>query len=461
MSLSSPPDEIRLLANTVVGLGFSYKGFRAGIDRAPHMIGCDAGSSDFGPYYLGSGATPKSTRSVKRDLALMLAGARELDVPLVIGSCGGAGSDSQLAGYADIVREIAAEQGLLFTLATVAAEQDPQFLRRKLADGAIFPLGGVPELTAQDLDATVRTVAMMGVEPVIGALESGADVVLTGRIADPAIFAAPALWLGADPGTAWLGAKSIDKGALATTAPGEGSPVLARLRRGEFTVEATRSGIDCTVRSVGAMTMHENPDPIAILEPGGSIITSDAGYEQLPDGRVRVTGGRFGEAASYTVKLEGAAPVGHRTILIAGIRDPRVIERIDDFLEQYAAMMRRVAQSLDVRDDQYQVNFRRYGLDAVLGGRETAGGSPHELGLIVDVVAETAEISKALGQRLGPTGSRLDITGGRLGGGGNFAYPFSPSVISMGEVFRWSVWHAMHVTREEVPAIFPMHLEKL
>jgi hypothetical protein len=457
-----PTDEVRLLANTVVGLGFSYRAFQSGLAFGPHMIGCDAGSSDFGPYYLGAGVDPKSPRAVKRDLEIMLRGARELDIPLIIGSCGGAGANVHLSGYVDIVRKIAAAEGMHFRLAVISAEQDPKLLAAKLSDDAIKPLGGVPELTADDLNSTVRTVGMMGVEPVMSALDAGADVVLAGRIADPAIYAAVPLGYGIDAGTAWLAAKSVDKGALATTSPGEGSPVLARVRRGEFTIEPTKPDVVCTVRSVGAMTMHENPDPVRIVEPGGSIFTKNAAYEQLSEGRVHVSGGEFTPVDRYTVKLEGAAPVGYRTILVVGIRDPRVIERLDEFLERYAAMIQRAARSMDITRDDYEIGFRRYGLDAVMGSRETASPTPPaEIGLIVDVIGRTAEISKAIGQRLGPTGSRLDITGGKLGGGGNFAYPFSPSVINMGQVFRWSVWHAMEIDRDELPHVFPAEVEQL
>lgn len=447
---------VKLLANTVVGLGFSRRGFEAGLERGPDMIGCDAGSSDFGPYYLGAGLNPKSPRSVRRDLEIMLVGARRQGVPLVIGTCGGAGADVHLQIYVDMVEQIAAERGLHFRVASISAEQRPERLHRALREGRIAAHGPVPDLTADEIDATVRVVGMMGVEPVVTALAAGADVVLTGRIVDPAIFAPAALRAGVEPGLAWHAAKTIDKGGLATTDPSQGSPVLVTIDGDGFTVEPCLDTVRCTVRTVASLTMHENPDPFRVVEPGGTIDTTDATYEQADERRVRVTGSRFTPAVAYTVKLEGAALDGYRSLLIAGVRDPRVIARFDDFLDTYRAKISRVAKSLGVDESQYQVNFRCYGRDAVLGEREAPGlPPPHEIGLIVDVVAESEELSKVIATRVGPIGSRLDIIGG-ASGGGNFAYPFSPSVIPVGPVYRWSVWHTMEVDAAEREAMFPI-----
>ena len=49
-------EEFRILSPTaILGYGFPAESFRRGIQRQPHLIACDAGSTDPGPYYLGSG----------------------------------------------------------------------------------------------------------------------------------------------------------------------------------------------------------------------------------------------------------------------------------------------------------------------------------------------------------------------------------------------------------------------
>lgn len=188
------------------------------------------------------------------------------------------------------------------------------------------------------------------------------------------------------------------------------------------------------------------------------IDTTHTVYEQLDDRRVRVTGSQFQPARTLTVKVEAAEHVGYRTILIAGIRDPRVIERMDDFLAAYRTALARAARSMDIPESDYTIQFRVYGRDAVLGEMEPLRSrASHEVGLLVDVVGRTEEISGAIATKLGGTGSRLDISG-RLGGGGNFAYPFSPSLIKVGPVYEWGAWHLVETDAQEMETLFPVRM---
>ena len=53
--------EIRALAATgMVGTGFAEASLERAMDARPHFIGADAGSSDPGPFYLGSGRAQAS-----------------------------------------------------------------------------------------------------------------------------------------------------------------------------------------------------------------------------------------------------------------------------------------------------------------------------------------------------------------------------------------------------------------
>jgi hypothetical protein len=446
--MTSTAEGVRLLANCVVGLGFSRRGFQAGLERSPHLIGCDAGSADFGPGFLGSGRDPKSRISVERDLGIMLRGAYEVGAPLVIGSCGGAGGAPHLQGFCDLVGDIAEQEGMRLKVALVHCEMDKSDVHQALAAGQVRPLGPVGDLTHEDVESSTRIVAMAGAGPLAAALEQGADVVLAGRCADPAIYACAPLRLGVAAGASWHAAKSIDKGYLATTEPHLGSPVLATVHDDAFTVEPMLPDAVCSVQSVARITMHENPNPHVIDQPTGAILTAEAKYEQLDARRVRVTGSRFRPAASPSVKLEGAALVGYRSVMVAGIRDPRLLERFDEFLSSYRALLEKVVVSIGIRPDQWTVRFRAYGHNAILGAVEPlAGRELHEVGLIVDVVGDTQDVATAVCGRAGATGSRFDFTG-HLGGGGNFAYPFSPNVLAGGPVYRWSVWHVLSVDDE-------------
>ncbi len=442
---------VRLLANCVVGLGFSRRGFELGLAREPDLIGCDAGSADFGPSFLGSGRGAKATVSVKRDLAIMIEGATRLGVPLVIGSCGGAGAAPHLDSFRAIVAEIAQEAGRRLKVALIHAELDKHTVTEALAAGRVRPLGQARPLTPQLVDGSARIVGMMGAGAFMTALEAKPDVVLAGRCCDPAIYAGLPLLRGIEAGLSWHAAKSIDKGYLATTKPQLGSPVLASVDDNGFTVEAMLPDSVCTPDSVARVTMHENPNPFRIDLPSGTLVVSEARYRQDGNGGVRVTGSKFDTAVRPSIKLEGARWVGHRAVMIAGIRDPRLLARLDEFLAEYRALLGRVVASMGIEPGAWSVRLRPYGHGAVMGPLEPDPSAvPQEVGLVVDVVAETEAMAVAIASRSAATGSRLDITG-RLGGGGNFAYPFSPNVLRGGAVYEWSIWHVMDVADERDP----------
>src|ERR1700734_273975 len=78
-------------ASGQLGYGIPTPAFNAGLARKPDLIGCDMGSIDIGPTYLGKGEMATSPEATRRDLRKVLHGARDLDVPLVIGSAGSAG----------------------------------------------------------------------------------------------------------------------------------------------------------------------------------------------------------------------------------------------------------------------------------------------------------------------------------------------------------------------------------
>jgi hypothetical protein len=99
MAIGMNMDEIRVLAPTgVTGSGFLESSFEQGLAQKPHFIGADAGSTDPGPEYLGSGATAFPRAAIRRDLRLMLTGARKIKVPLLIGTANTVGTAHQSRG---------------------------------------------------------------------------------------------------------------------------------------------------------------------------------------------------------------------------------------------------------------------------------------------------------------------------------------------------------------------------
>ena len=77
----------------LLGYGYALESLENALKEDLDFVGVDAGSTDPGPYYLGSGIPFTNATAVKRDMTLMLKAACSLHIPLVIGSCGGAGAD--------------------------------------------------------------------------------------------------------------------------------------------------------------------------------------------------------------------------------------------------------------------------------------------------------------------------------------------------------------------------------
>ena len=127
---------------------------------------------------------------------------------------GGSGAAVHLAWTREILEEILREARRPVRAAYVHAELDKEALKTALAAGRIRPLRNVPPLTDKMIDSATRIVAQMGAEPIVRALEAGAQVVVAGRAYDPACFAAYAIWKGFPAGLAWHLGKILECGAL-------------------------------------------------------------------------------------------------------------------------------------------------------------------------------------------------------------------------------------------------------
>ncbi len=90
-------EPVRLMsASGQLGYGVLKPAFERGLTHEPHMIGADMGSVDPGPAYLGMGKIATDPEITRRDLTMLLEGARSLGVPLIIGTAGTAGAAPHL-----------------------------------------------------------------------------------------------------------------------------------------------------------------------------------------------------------------------------------------------------------------------------------------------------------------------------------------------------------------------------
>lgn len=444
-------DHMTVLApEGMLGYGIPVRSMEEGLARNPDVLAVDAGSTDPGPYYLGAGVPYTSRRAVKRDLAMMLDAAHARHIPVLIGSAGGGGGRPHLEWLVNVYGEICRERGYRFRTATIHAEIDKGWLKAKVARGQVTPLDLLDPLTGETIDAATRIVAQMGDEPFQKALDLGAEVVIAGRACDASVIAALPIRAGFDRALAIHMGKILECGGAAAYPRHGSDSLLGVIDRDSFTVEPPNPDKICSVASVAAHSLYERSDPYRLALPGGAIDLTATTFEQITPRAVRVRGTRF-VAAPYTFKLEGVRRVGYRTIAVAGTRDPILISQLDAYLENVRNRVKEVYGT-----EGYRLLFHVYGRDGVMGGLETTKEiRSHELGFVIEVVADDPEASSAI-LALSRSAALHSTYPGRKAIAGNLAFPFSPSDLGAGEAFEFSVHHLVEV--DDPLDLFPVEM---
>ncbi len=448
---------MRVLSPTgILGYGFPAASFERGIGREPDYIAVDAGSTDPGPYYLGSGKLLVGADNIRRDLRIILPPAVENNIPVIIGSAGGAGTAEHLSQVEAIIGQIASENRLNFRLGTIKADIGKDRVLESFDAGRITATAAAPGLRREDIMESTEIVAQMGHEPIIEALERGCEVILCGRCYDPSAFAAGPIKTGFGWGLAYHMGKILECAAIAAV-PGSGRDcVLGTIAGDHFRLEALNDERRFTVASTSAHSLYEKSDPYRLPGPGGAIDLTQTHFEAVNDRVVKVSGSRFVPTDEYMIKLEGAKPQGHRTVSIAGVRDPILIETIDDVI---ASVQNEAEENFAEHKDKFQLVFHVYGKDGVMGVREPVKDVlSHELGLVMEVIAETRGLSESVCSFVRSTFLHYGYPG-RVSTAGNLAFLHSPSDIYCGRVYGFSIYHLMPVDHPE--ELFPVKVREL
>lgn len=444
-----------LAASGQLGYGIPDAAFAAGLARKPHIIGADMGSIDPGPAYLGSGIMSTSPAVTRIDLAKVLRAARQLDVPLLLGSAGTAGARPHLEATLAMVRDIARAEGLHFRLAWIHADMPRDVVKCAIRAHRVRPLGLIADLTEADADQAAHLVGQMGIEAFQRALAGGADVVIAGRACDTAVFAAIPAALGYPMGPTMHMSKIIECCSLCCN-PGGRDALLGTLEGDSFTLDSMNPIRHATPMSVAAHSLYEQADPFVVHEPEGTLYVDDARYEAIDEHRTRVSGARWESASAMTVKIEGAVRVGERAILLAGSADPRVIANIRSILSGVENTVRELAPASP--DRPYQLHYRVYGVDGVFAWQHPPEPLPREVCVLVECIAASADEAKAVTTVFKQYLLHHGFPG-RLSTGGNLAFPFTPPEISAGTAYRFNAYHVMQV--DALAPLFPVEFESL
>jgi hypothetical protein len=296
----------------------------------------------------------------------------------------------------------------------------------------------------------------MGLEPITEAFKLGADVIIAGRAYDPAMLAAMPVMKGFDKGLAIHMGKILECGCQAAEPLTPSDVIMGIVRKDHFLVEPMNKMRRCTRTSVAAHTLYEKNNPLRLSLPGGAIDLRNVKFEAVNERVVKVSGSKFIQDQVYKLKLEGACRVGYRSIFIAGIRDPIMIDHIDEVLSFVRENFKIGLKHIPAVD--YKILFHIYGQNGVMGVQEPYQGKSHELGLILEVVGRTQEIANSICAFARSSMLHYDYTG-RKATAGNLAFLYSPSDIQMGEVYEFNVYHLLEV--DNPLSLFNISLEQI
>jgi len=431
------------LGSTSVGI--TDEAFEEALSLGPDIISCDAGSTDSGPYYLGSGNCKYTRMAVKRDLKRIVTAADRLKIPVTIGSCGTCGVDKGVDWVTELVKEICREEKLPpKKIAKIYTEQSGEVIKQKYLAGKVHALDAAPEINEDTFLECSHIVALAGVEPFQKALSEGADIVLCGRCTDTAVVAAYPLMKGCHPGAVWHGSKIMECGA-ACTELSKGGGVFMEVDEKGFSLQATGKGNRCTVYTVSAHMLYENADPFCEYEPGGHFDITNAEYTQVTDSKVYVSHSEFFPAEQYTMKLEGSAPAGYQAITLVGIRDVRIMKDPKTWIDSVCELVQGQLDAMGYDKKDYSYQIKPYGYNAVSGVAVPEGYVPNELGILLVVTAKTQEMATLIAKVFNPCLLHHPHPAAKGELVPSYAFPFSPAEVAKGPLYEFRLNHIVLV----------------
>ena len=413
----------------LLGYGYSEEALNIAFSEKVDYVGVDAGSTDPGPYYLGSGKSFTDRSAVKRDLSLALPKALAHGAPLIIGSAGGAGSKEHTDWLIDIIKEISKELSLSFKIGVIYSDVSREYVLEKLKQNKIINMSEHFPLTENAIAESTRIVSQIGVAPILKLLRDKCQVIVAGRACDTAIYAAPCIYEGYDAGMAFHMAKIMECGAMCAEPVAAADVMQSYVYPDHFELRPAAPQRSCRAERAAAHTMYEQTNPYLIFEPDGVIDIENATFTQKDERTVSISGAIFKEAEKKTLKLEGVRLVGYRTVCIGGIYDAETARRFDEIEKTVTEF---VHNNASAAPDDYVLSFRKY------------GGPESSLGMVIDVVGKTQAIADTVCSLARSRALHCDYEG-RKSSAGNVAFPFSPSDIHVGEVYEFSVFHLAEV----------------
>jgi hypothetical protein len=419
-------------------------------DWGVDVIAAQGTSTDWGAYWLGSGEQVNTVTNLKENVRPFLRAAVEHQVPFVF-SVGLAGGDVHLQECLDRIDELCVEEGWVLNIGVLSGEISKERLHAALEAGLTVRAAYnhpdlSPVLTKDDVDASIRVVGLLGVEPIIKALETGVDGVITGRALDIGLHMAVPMMRGIPRHVAAHAGKVIECGGVACEKSSASNPVWADIDEEGFTVRSCKPDSPATIRSIAAHCFYERSNPFQETNPGGVLDLTEVTYEQLDANSVRCEGARWVDAP-YSVLIEGAKLLGYRTIAVMTAKDPGFIAHVDELIEQMHGIIDRSPQTAGHK------RGADFDVTAKVFGPNQGKGEGDPVAIIVDAVAETPELADTVAF-VGYSHIHAGHFEGRLTTAGNVSFAYMPILQQLGAVYAFSVYHVLPLDDPSEPFAF-------
>ena len=286
------------------------------------------------------------------------------------------------------------------------------------------------EPTASLAPTLISAEVYLGAEPIVDALKAGAQIVITGRVADPSIFMAPMMFeFGWDPldhdhlgqgngighlmecGAQVTGGYFSDPGFKDVPEPWNLAFPIAEVQADGSAVITKVSGTGGTVslQTVKEQMLYEVHDPANYLTPDVVVDFTTAQLEQIGPDRVRVWG-IGGKPRTDTLKvsigcIEGF--IGEDMFFYAGPGAMRRAQLAKQVLEERFRIV-------GLKADEIRIDF--LGLNAIHGAATPASApEPYEIAVRVAARTKTREEAVKVGREVdGMAVSGIAHTGKRV-----------------------------------------------
>lgn len=368
------------------------------------------------------------TRDIEVIAERILPLAFERRIPLITN-----GGGLNPRGAAEVVRVAAERRGLTGLRVGVVTGDDllPR-LGELITRGEPFTNIETGEPLSLDGPPIVTANAYLGAQPIVEALAQGADIVITGRVADPSLYLAPLIhrfgWAAED----WdrlasgiicghllectgqvVGGNSLASITLMTpeALANPGYPIAHVEEDGSFVVTKTpETPGRVSVETVKEQLLYEMHDPARYLTPD---VVADVTQVRLADDgqdRVRVTG-VCGHPRTDTLKVNVARMEGYLRELVFTLGWPDVWRKE----EQLRGMLRAAWEGLAIT----RIETQRLGLDSLYGPLGPLPNDPLELVVRVVFTADDPATLKTAVRRAmalglsGPAG--MSVMGSTVG----------------------------------------------